>query len=376
MMDLDSDCIGLVLDLLGPRSLVNLACTAVAFKRQVKKTKLMRWKLASKTNHKVKLAIACAPPPDGLSTAHFEFDSFDPVILAAYTGNLDILKLLCDGKGYAGAAVCAHAARGGHIETLIWASANGGVWSNWTLRLAADGGHLECFKYLLDNNCPSDSSTMGWAAAGGHLDIIKYAHERRLPWSHATCMWATKNGSLECLVFLHENGCPWGASTTWHAAVSGQLQCLTYAITNGCQTDTSICAAAAKAGHLDVLTYLKTQGCTWNSDTTRHAAENGHLDCLQFARENGCAWDSKMCAELAEYKNHKPVAKWVRARALIELSAGSRVRIYGLIGAARLNGSEGVVRSEDPSDGMRVLVEGVSPHGQILSVKRTNCLKI
>jgi len=40
--------------------------------------------------------------------------------------------------------VCEGAARGGHLEVLQWARANGAPWDGWTCAKAAQGGTLSC----------------------------------------------------------------------------------------------------------------------------------------------------------------------------------------------------------------------------------------
>ena len=51
---------------------------------------------------------------------------------------------------------CSHAARGGHLETLMWAREAGCPWNVGTTRAAALGGHLETLKWAREAGCPLD----------------------------------------------------------------------------------------------------------------------------------------------------------------------------------------------------------------------------
>ena len=59
------------------------------------------------------------------------------------------------------------AAKGGHLEVLKWARANGCPWGNEkTCTFAAKGGHLAVLKWARENGCPWDERTMErWSTA-------------------------------------------------------------------------------------------------------------------------------------------------------------------------------------------------------------------
>ena len=49
---------------------------------------------------------------------------------------------------------CLGAARGGHLEVLQWARANGCTWHKDTCAYAAQEGHLEVLQWARANGCP------------------------------------------------------------------------------------------------------------------------------------------------------------------------------------------------------------------------------
>ena len=46
------------------------------------------------------------------------------------------------------------AAKGGHLEVLQWARANGCPWDNQTLLEARENGHSELENWAIANGCP------------------------------------------------------------------------------------------------------------------------------------------------------------------------------------------------------------------------------
>ena len=58
---------------------------------------------------------------------------------------------------------------------------------------------------------PWDGLTCARAAKGGHLEVLKWAHANGCPWDAKTCETAAWNGHLETLKWAHANGCPLNA---------------------------------------------------------------------------------------------------------------------------------------------------------------------
>ena len=115
--------------------------------------------------------------------------------------NLGYLSLLKDRhtRGVLGSKefLCGVAARGGHLEVLKWARANGCPWDEWTCACAAEGGHLEVLKWARENDCPWVEDTCASAALDGHLEVLKWARENGCPWDEDTCKRAAAIGYVE-----------------------------------------------------------------------------------------------------------------------------------------------------------------------------------
>jgi hypothetical protein len=81
------------------------------------------------------------------------------------------------GRAY---VLLAYAARGGHLEVLQWARANGCEWDEYTCSDAARGGHLEVLQWARANGCEWDEGTCACAADGGRLEAA-VGEDQRLP---------------------------------------------------------------------------------------------------------------------------------------------------------------------------------------------------
>jgi len=47
------------------------------------------------------------------------------------------------------------------------------------------------------------------AARGGHLEVVQWAHANGCPWDEQTCARAAGGGRLAVLQWARANGCPW-----------------------------------------------------------------------------------------------------------------------------------------------------------------------
>jgi hypothetical protein len=78
---------------------------------------------------------------------------------AAMVGDLEALKALRRAEIFPwDERTCWRAAKGGHLEVLRWARANGCPWDWRTCAEAAEKGHLEVLKWAIANGCPRKSS--------------------------------------------------------------------------------------------------------------------------------------------------------------------------------------------------------------------------
>ena len=98
--------------------------------------------------------------------------------------------------------------------------------------MAAEWGHLDCLmKWTLVqtkcyNSISLDSETCYYAAKGGHLDCLIWARENGGDWDSTICEAASEGGHLDCLIWARENGCDWSkdqcrilASINYHQAI-------------------------------------------------------------------------------------------------------------------------------------------------------------
>ncbi|MDC1215742.1 ankyrin repeat domain-containing protein [bacterium] len=81
--------------------------------------------------------------------------------------------------------------------------------SSQGLLIAARGGHLEVLHWARANGCPWNSGTFMNAAKSGHLEVLQWLRANSCPWEEYTCAGAAEYGNLEVLQWLRANGCPW-----------------------------------------------------------------------------------------------------------------------------------------------------------------------
>jgi hypothetical protein len=58
---------------------------------------------------------------------------------------------------------------------------------------------------------------------GGYLEVLQWARANGCEWDTNTCREAAYSGHLEVLQWARANGCEWDAGTCYHAAYSGHL---------------------------------------------------------------------------------------------------------------------------------------------------------
>jgi hypothetical protein len=99
---------------------------------------------------------------------------------AAADGKLDVLKYLRENRNTPwDEATCAVAAWIGNLEILKWAREKGCPWDRWTCDNAARNGHLELLKWARENGAPWDDETCASALKGKHFEVVKYYAEER-----------------------------------------------------------------------------------------------------------------------------------------------------------------------------------------------------
>ena len=92
------------------------------------------------------------------------------------------------------------------LELLKWAREEKKCeWDVGTITVAAYQGNLEMVKYCVANECPINERACARAASGGHLECLKYLHEEaKAPWESHTAECAAESGHLHILEYLVE----------------------------------------------------------------------------------------------------------------------------------------------------------------------------
>ncbi|ELR11103.1 uncharacterized protein ACA1_351310 [Acanthamoeba castellanii str. Neff] len=237
---------------------------------------------------------------------------------AAQGGHLELLQWARANGCPWDQMTCALAAEGGHMEVLQWARDNGGRGpaavretngrQRWrpaaaTLRsysgstpMAARGtpkpvhrrprgGHLDILQWARANGCLWDEKTCARPAGGA-----PWASANGCPWGRQTWANMIKRGDADMVRWARDHsGQPWDAQASCAAAARGDLGLLEAYAENG-PWDEEICLAATRGGHLEVVQWLRAKGCPWSPHTCTHAALKGHLEVVKWARANGCPW--------------------------------------------------------------------------------------
>ena len=68
--------------------------------------------------------------------------------------------------------VMASAAKGGHIDIVLWAQSQGADEYDWVMEYAAEGGHMDIVLWAQSQGANDYDWTMVLAAFSGHMDIV------------------------------------------------------------------------------------------------------------------------------------------------------------------------------------------------------------
>jgi hypothetical protein len=159
------------------------------------------------------------------------------------------------------------------------------------------------------------------AAKGGHLDVLKWARANGCEWDEDTCVEAVKGGHLEVLQWARENGCEWSERTceeaAWGKELLGghawgpRLDVLQWLRANGCPWDASTCMGAADGGHLEVLKWARENGCEWDEDTCEAAARGKQQQMLEEKGRITFSLSSFPSVESPSRGNHVQMVEWL-----------------------------------------------------------------
>ena len=131
--------------------------------------------------------------------------------MAAYQGNLEMVKYCVAKKCPIDAWACAKAAKNGLLECLKYLREGAKApWDSWTAVWAAHNGHLHILEYLVERKYDKfDEDACAFAAKYGHLNCLKYLHETaKWSWDSRAVRYAHKNNHTDCVQYLLDNNCP------------------------------------------------------------------------------------------------------------------------------------------------------------------------
>ena len=210
----------------------------------------------------------------------------------------------------------------GCTGALMWARAQGLAWDGEATRQAARGGHLDLLVWLVRFNCPFSAKDAAVKAAGrGHLHVLQWLHRNHaVPWDEWVTIAAARNGKLTALQWLREPAqgdeppripCPWNSWCVTNAAMSGHQAVVEWATANGARLRGHAMVAAAEHGHFELVLWMRERNCSMTERTTAAAAHGGWLAILQYLRSGAfpCPWDASTCTMAARH-GHLRVLRW------------------------------------------------------------------
>lgn len=182
------------------------------------------------------------------------------VINAAKGGQLDLVKEYV--KYYNNYGVIAYSgAKGGHMNVIEYALANGPVNYQEIADGAAKHGYLDIVKFAVSKGANNFNSIAIVAAIYGHIEILKYALE---------------NGANDIKKIL--------LSSIEH----GRLNCVKYIIKKKLYEDLKKAAlTAAKYGKLNIVKYIVKKGYKDFNNIAFIGAVYKFLDIVEYAVDNG-----------------------------------------------------------------------------------------
>ena len=186
--------------------------------------------------------------------------------------------------------------RGGHLEVLQWARANGCSVGRVDLPEPREAATWRCCSGRERTAAPWDEWTCAGAAEGGHLEVLQWARANGAPWDERTC--------AACRGRRPPGGAAVGASERRSVGTRGLAPMPRMAATWRCCSGRERTALRGTSGLAPKPRKAATWRCCSGRERTvsvgradlRRAAEGGHLEVLQWARANGAPWDEWTCA--------------------------------------------------------------------------------
>jgi hypothetical protein len=104
---------------------------------------------------------------------------------------------------------CSRVAETNDLKSLRWVREEKEcAWDYYTSGVAAYQGNLDMLKYCCENGCEVHEGTCANAAEEGQLDCLEYLRSRNCPWDKRTCEQAHENNHIDILTYAVKNKCP------------------------------------------------------------------------------------------------------------------------------------------------------------------------
>ena len=313
----------------------------------------------------------------GASLTNCNHDKITALMLAAKSGNHDLVKLLSgddsafinrvDLHGY---SAVHYAASSGHLDIIEELYKNQAeidavnVWLDNAVILASAFGSLTLLQWLEQHGIDIHHENLGQrnalmvAAEAGHLDIIEYLYEqnedlnKRDSDQRTALMHAVINGHLSCAQWLLAHGASLGqdeySNNLVHlAAKSGHIELLQWSEQQGIDLDginnhgRNALFLAASRGHLPAVQWLHTRSVNLhqvdkNGDNALDAAVRAnHFDVVRWLHgENVAMQHEENVLHWANYFCNLDVLQWL-SQGIIDLDcidyAGRNILTHNIL---------------------------------------------
>ena len=132
---------------------------------------------------------------------------------AAYYGHYDVLKWVLKNGCPVDVHTCENIAARGDLEMLCWAIENDCPLNTYVTAIgAATFGKLNIVQYIhnnyLDASLLADTTICEHAAKNGHLETLIWCRKNGYAWDDNTYTAALTNDHWSVLIWCVENGCP------------------------------------------------------------------------------------------------------------------------------------------------------------------------
>jgi hypothetical protein len=104
---------------------------------------------------------------------------------------------------------CSQVAETNDLKLLRWVREEKECdWDYYTSGVAAYQGNLDMLKYCCENGCEVHEGTSANAAEKGNLACLEYLRSKNCPWDKRTCEQAHENNHIDILTYAVKSKCP------------------------------------------------------------------------------------------------------------------------------------------------------------------------